>query len=191
MVGFGGDGRTLISGGNDGVGYLWDLRPATKSAAEPATLWDDFAGPDGAKAHRAMWAFAEAPDAAIPLLRERLRLPAPADPARVGKLIAELDDARFAVRSAAQAALAKLGPAAAAPLRAAVAKATSAEQRDRLTKLLDDIAGAARPAEIRNRRAVTVLTWIGTPAARTLLEEWARADPDGSLGGPAAGALRR
>jgi RNA polymerase sigma factor (sigma-70 family) len=191
MVGFGGDGRTLISGGNDGVGYLWDLRPATKSAAEPATLWDDFAGPDGAKAHRAMWALTDAPHVAIPLLRERLRLPAPGDPARVGKLIAELDDTRFAVRSAAQAELAKLGSAAAAPLRAAVAKATSAEQRDRMTRLLDDIAAAARPAEVRNRRAVTVLTWIGTPAARVLLEEWARADPGGALGGPAAEARKR
>src|SRR5206468_6619293 len=54
IVGFGRDGRTLISGGNDGVGYLWDLRPATKSAAYPAALWDDFAGPGGPKAYGAM-----------------------------------------------------------------------------------------------------------------------------------------
>src|SRR5262249_39362739 len=123
--------------------------------------------------------------------REKLR-PAPpaADPARVRRLIADLDDAKFATRSAAQAELSKLGAAAAEPLREALARAASAEQRDRLNKLLDEIKSAAQPTAIRNRRAVSVLSWIGSTEARTLLEEWAKADPNRPLGGPAAAALK-
>ena len=43
----------------------------------------------------------------------------------------------------------------------------------------------------RNRRAVAVLTWIGTPEARRLLGEWAKADAGGNLGTVAAAALKR
>jgi WD40 repeat protein len=187
---FGRDSRTVLSGANDGVGYLWDLRPTEKAAYESAALWEGLSG-DGPAAYRALWALADAPDKAIALLREKLRPIAPADPDRVRKLIAELDDAKFATRSAAQTELSKLGAQAAKPLREALAKAGSPEQRDRLSKLLNDIQAAERPAELRNRRAVTVLMWIGTPAARALLEEWSKADPEGTLGGPAAAALRR
>jgi hypothetical protein len=189
-VGFAGDGRALVSGANDGVGYLWDLRPE-KSARDTAGLWEELSGPDGPAAYRAMWALADAPDRAVALLREKLRPQPPADLDWVRKLIVELDDPKFAIRSAAQAELSKLGARAAGPLREARAKAASAEQRDRLDRLLSDIAAAARPAEVRNLRAVSALAWAGTPEARRLLEEWVRADPDGPLGKPAAAALAR
>jgi RNA polymerase sigma factor (sigma-70 family) len=190
-VRFGRDSRTMLSGGNDGVGYLWDLRPKEKSTKEPTALWDELAGADGPAAYRAVWALADMPDKAIALFRDKLRIEPPADPARMKTLIAELDDPKFATRSVAQTELSKLGARAAGPLREALAKATSTEQRDRLTKLIDEIKAAARPAELRNRRAVTVLDWIGTAEARGLLDEWAKGDPDGSLGGPAGEALKR
>jgi len=190
-VGFGRDSRTLLSGSDDGVGYLWDVRPKENSTKEPAALWDDLNGMDGKATYSAMWALAVTPDKAIALFRDKLRPEPAVDPARVRKLITELDDPKFATRSAAQAELSKLGARAAAPLREALAKAASTEQRDRLNKLLEDIKAAARPAELRNRRAITVLSWIGTADARALLEEWSKADPEGSLGGPAGDLLKR
>jgi hypothetical protein len=56
--------------------------------------------------------------------------------------------------------------------------------------LVDDIAAAERSAEICSRRAVAVLTWIGTPEARRLLEEWAKSDRESGLREPAAAALK-
>ena len=170
---------------------MWDLRPKEKSTNEPAALWDDLAGTDGPAAYRAdLGAGGHARSSGRALAREAAPEPPP-DPTRVRKLIGELDDPKFATRSAAQAELSKLGARASGPLREALEKAASAEQRERLNKLLADIRAAERPVELRNRRAVTVLTWIGTPEARALLEEWSKADADGSLGGPAAAALKR
>jgi RNA polymerase sigma factor (sigma-70 family) len=188
-IGFGRDSRTLISGANDGVGYLWDLRPKEKLVKEPAALWNDL-GADGRAGYQAVWGLAETPDKTIAMFREKYR-PEPApDPDRIRRLIVELDDAKFAVRSAAQTELAKFGVRASVPLREALVKPASAEQRERISKLVDEIAAAEQSAEIRNRRAVAVLTWIGTPESRRLLEEWVKVDARGSLGAAAAAALK-
>jgi RNA polymerase sigma factor (sigma-70 family) len=189
-VGFGRDSRTLISGANDGVGYYWDLRPKQKPTMESAAQWTAL-GTDGSTAYQAMWALTDSPKETLALFRDKFRPEAAADPASVRKLITNLDSDKFAVRSAAHTDLAKLGGRANGQLREALAKAGSPEQRERLTKLLDDIATANRPAEMRNRRAVTVLTWIGTPEARHILETWSTDDPDGSLGKSATLALKR
>lgn len=72
-VGFGRDSRTLVSGGGDGVCYLWDLRPpGINPVADLAPLWDDLAGSDPVAAYRAMWSISASPDRAIVLLNERL-----------------------------------------------------------------------------------------------------------------------
>ncbi len=75
-VGFGRDSWTLVSGGQDGACYLWDTRPAGKPVAsdpDPARLWDDLRGDDGAAAYRAVRTLAEIPDRAVPLLAGKLR----------------------------------------------------------------------------------------------------------------------
>lgn len=71
---FGRDGRTLLSGGDDGVCYLWDLRPpGGRQDTDPAHLWDDLAGEDSQAAYQAMWDLSEMPDRAVSLLAEKLR----------------------------------------------------------------------------------------------------------------------
>jgi WD40 repeat protein len=71
-VGFGRDSRTLISGGDDNVGYLWDLRPVGKPPTkDPTALWNDLIGTDGVAAYEAMWALSETPTVAIALVKER------------------------------------------------------------------------------------------------------------------------
>jgi WD40 repeat protein len=50
-VSFGRDTRSLVSGGEDGVCYLWDLRPRDhRSVDDLEGLWADLAGEDGSAA---------------------------------------------------------------------------------------------------------------------------------------------
>ena len=73
-VGFGRDSRTLVSGGDDGICYRWDLRPrgerSNKGAAE---LWDDLAGEKSQAAYQAMWELSDTPDRTLALVAEKLR----------------------------------------------------------------------------------------------------------------------
>jgi WD40 repeat protein len=73
-VGFGHGVRTLLSGGADGVSYLWDLRPQARQANKNLErLWNDLAGEDSAAALQAMWDLSEAPDGMVAFLSEKLR----------------------------------------------------------------------------------------------------------------------
>ncbi len=72
-VGFGRDVRTLVSGGRDGVCYLWDLRPpVVRSDNDLVHLWHNLAGEDGPAAFQAMWTLSEMPDRTVPMLAEKL-----------------------------------------------------------------------------------------------------------------------
>jgi RNA polymerase sigma factor (sigma-70 family) len=73
-VGFGRDARTLVSGGEDGACYLWDLRPTdNRPDNDIARLWDDLAGEDSSAAFQAMWALSAIPDRTVTMLAEKLR----------------------------------------------------------------------------------------------------------------------
>ena len=86
VVAFAPDGRTVISGGADGTGLVWDVselqedRPAGEPLA-PGVLkahWDELAGADARAAHRATWRLGV--PSAVPFLREHLRPAAMPDP---------------------------------------------------------------------------------------------------------------
>lgn len=72
-VNFGRDSRTVFSGGEDGVCYLWNLRRDHKAPKELSQLWDELSGEDSAIALQAMLLLAEEPVQAVAFLGEHLR----------------------------------------------------------------------------------------------------------------------
>jgi WD40 repeat protein len=73
-VGFGRDDKSLVSGGEDGVCYLWDLKPSVdRPNNDPHRLWDDIAGDDSLSAFQSMWILSSKPEQSIKLLADALK----------------------------------------------------------------------------------------------------------------------
>ena len=107
------------------------------SPAEWDAHWNTLAGGDGMKACQAMGVLIQAAGQTVPLLRERLKPVPPADPQRVGRLVAELDDPQFAVREKAAASLLMQGERARPCLYRALGGEISLEQKMRIEAVLD------------------------------------------------------
>jgi RNA polymerase sigma factor (sigma-70 family) len=174
------DGRTVATGHPDGTILLWDISDATRrpaapdlSAADLDRHWQALAGEDATAAYTAVRELAARPEQAVPLLRDRLKPVEGNDAVRA--LIAKLDAPAFSDREAAAKELSRLGDAAVPDLKQALAGSPSAEQKERIERLLS--AADARFPESGDRlravRAVGVLEWIGTSEARALLRELA------------------
>jgi RNA polymerase sigma factor (sigma-70 family) len=193
------DGKRLASTGGDTTALVWDVTALPKapgaaelSPAELEGLWADLAGADAVRAWSAVWRLSASPPQALPLARDYLAHAADADPRRIKRLIAELDDDAFAVRERASEELEKLGAAAELALRAALAATGSAEVRQRVTRLLDKLAAPGGQSEARRLpRLVTLLELLATPEARRALEAAAKGDADARLTRDAAAALQR
>ncbi len=192
------DGKSLLSAAQDTTALVWGLSPtAGAPRAKPLTpadldrLWADLAGEDAPRAHRAGWALAEAPAAAVPFLRQRLRPSAVPNAERLRRLVANLDSDDFATREAATAELTKLGAAAAPALRAALKDNPPAEMRRRAAALLTKVREASSPERLRQGRAVAALERMGTAEARHLLEALAKGAPGDDLAEDARGAIQR
>jgi RNA polymerase sigma factor (sigma-70 family) len=193
--------RTLASGSADTQVLLWDLTGCTPDGVWRAfkhspeklrELWSALAAPDAAVAHRAIWELAADPAGAVPFLAQHLRPDAAADARRMAQMIANLDSEAFATRSRAIGELAKLGEADLPALRVALQKATSLEQKRRLQSLVDDLTRPDLASErLRAARAVEVLDYIATPAARAVLENVASGLATARLTRDAQATLRR
>ncbi len=194
---FGADDSTLISSSaEDGTALVWSLKPpAGREPPDPAQLWDDLAGREPSVS-RAVWAAAQHPDMAVKLFRAKWPVPKdPVDPARIRKLIGDLDSTQFEAREAAEAALLKMGRVAETELRKAVADTTSGEVKQRGGRILDrwsplEVAEYSAE-EARELRAVWALEIAATPEAGKLLGEWAKAKVGTRLCEEAAAARKR
>jgi WD40 repeat protein len=194
------DGKRLASGGNDLTALVWDAAPwldaphpaAAPTAAQQGVAWVQLAADDAAQALAAVRRLAQSPAATTALLKDRLKPPGPEELARLAALVAQLGDPKYAVREKAAAELLRTGDAAAAFLKQAREEATAPEVRQRLDEILRKLA--ARPPDsgsVRQRRALAVLTLLGTPEARALLEALAAGDEAAWLTGEARRALGR
>lgn len=177
------DGKTLASGGDDGLAFLWDvsglpkLTTPPKLAALPAgdvnALWADLASEHAEVAARALWTLGAMPKDAAEYLKDRLK-PGVVDPLRVKRLLAELDDDDFEVREKAQEELAAFGTLVEDTLRQTLKTSPSAEVRQRLTQLVARLDGKMSLVELRGLRAVEALERMGSPEARAVLEMLAK-----------------
>ena len=164
-------------------GKLKQLAPLT--AQQLNELWSDLAG-EAAQADRAIWTLALVPKQSLPLLKDELQpLPqAPAD--QVAKLIADLDNERFAVRQEAAKALEQLGEAAEGALRQALEGKLPLEVQQRLQQLVEK-----RDKDIiRKLRAIETVEHIGTSEARQVLESLAKEAPNPRVKDAAGAALQ-
>jgi WD40 repeat protein len=190
------DGRWLASGSQDFTVLMWDVPAALgKDIVGPSDVercWKDLAADDARVAYRAVWGLASVPAKSVPMLRERVR-PVPRVTAdRIDRLIADLDDDDFAVRTKATAALRELGELAEPALRKVFHDTQSAEVRRRADDLISRVAAPIPPAEqLRLLRALAALEEIGTPDARRVLESLVKGAPEARLTREAKAALER
>jgi RNA polymerase sigma factor (sigma-70 family) len=188
------DGKALASGHADGTAVVWDLSglPSSKpAAADRQGAWTDLASDDAGKAYRAVLALASDPRCAG-FLRNRVK-PAAAIPAgEITRLVGDLDSAAFATRERATAALATLGDAAEADLRAALRGDVSAEQRRRIEGVLAKWGLTESDSErLRALRCVEVLERSASAAAREVLAGLANGAAGARLTREAGDAIRR
>jgi hypothetical protein len=180
---FSANGRRLASGSPDSTVLLWDLTlpgrppgPRVEKAGEKevAGWWADLAGADAARAHAAIWRLAEASQAALPFLRQRLRPAAEAEVNAIRQDVRDLNSKTFAVRNKAFERLKKRDMAARPLLREAAGKDLPLEVRRRVGQLLEGLRSRPLSGEaLRTLRALAVLERSGTPEARGLLRELA------------------
>ncbi|MBY0233172.1 MAG: hypothetical protein K2W96_28145 [Gemmataceae bacterium] len=192
------DGKRLVSGSGDGTALAWDVGRAFRTdlarVAAPTDLAEAVRYLEGepARAVAAVWSMSSAGDKAVDELRKHLRPVAVADLKRVPALTAKLDDEELDERRKAQAALEDMGRAAEKALREAMKKATDPDVKLRLGVILRRLApGEMGGSELRDSRALQVLELVATPAARKLLEELAKGEPEAPRTRMAKAALER
>lgn len=189
-IAFAPDDRTLASGGGDSTILLWDMTggamPRQLTAVELEKLWADLGG-SAAKADRALWTLAKAPQHSVPFLKERLGPKKAADPKVLARLLGDLESPTFKVRDQATRALEEMGEAAEEALQRTLATNPALELRQRLQQLLDK-----RGKEIvRQLRAIEALEQAGTVEATEVLEALAKTSRSPRVVFAANGANKR
>ncbi len=183
------DGRRLASGHSDSTILIWDVayvEPSTTrrplKPGEMESWWENLAGDDSPRAHRAIWRIGANDGAVIPFLRDRLR-PDPPDERtseRAGRILVDLDHDDIAVREKAARELVVAGSTAESMLLIARDAAGSAEVRARLDHILDGLhppfpVPLGEP--LRRWRAIQVLERIGSEETKEVLEMLANESP--------------
>ncbi len=187
------EGAATRARGEDG-GPTVPVKPNTTELKEAQlkAVWADLAAKDPARGVQACAILYGAKNV-IPFMKENLKADKftqpQADAKTIAKLIADLDAGAFATRQKAEMELAKLGPAAAAAIDAALKEPKSAEQKMRLERLKE--GAKESPTMTQGRRALEVLVALRTPEAKELLEKLSRGEEKEWLTQAAKQALAR
>jgi RNA polymerase sigma factor (sigma-70 family) len=194
------NGRLLASGSDDSTVLIWDVtgrlareKPALSLVrAELDQLCRDLADADEGRAASAQRTLAAAAVETLPYLRTRLQEWTDAEPSRIARWLADLDDNQFKVRQQATAELKRLGPAVLPELKKALAQTPSAEARRRLEELLTLVERGADVSPVPPpERVLAVLERIDTPEARQLVDKLARGDSESAWTKAARSVLKR
>jgi len=189
------EGKLLASAGSDTTVLIWTAHEQTKprdvSGKELEALWNDLADDDGGKAYRAIGTLRAASRRTVPFLKTHLR-PTPAVDAKcLARLIADLDDERFAIREKASTELAKYGDRAEPALRKMLEGKPSLEVRRRIEAMLEQLKRPLSAEQLREVRAVEALEQIGTLPAQEALRALADGVPGARLTRESKAALDR
>jgi dipeptidyl aminopeptidase/acylaminoacyl peptidase len=195
------DSRRLASGADDGTVLIWDLaalaKPRSWTRGKPEALnalWADLGAEESAQGYAAVWSVTRARDEGVEFLKGRLSPITSPSEEELGRLVAGLDDRRFAVRVKASSTLRRLNRLAEPALRRALACKPSLELRRRAEELLGQLRTFPLRLDadkLRDSRAVAVLEQVATPKARQLLRELAGGARGAWLTEEARAALRR
>ena len=166
------DGTRLLAAAGDQIYASADSGKTWTPTDAPSAAWVALAssadsyrivaasgdGLIGAFPYSGLWRLADAPGETVRLLQQHLKPTVVENPKTIRRLIADLDDDMFAVREAAQAALAKRGAVAEPVLRENLNHNPSPEARRRIEGLLSNSTSHVRdPEMLRRLRAVQVL----------------------------------
>jgi hypothetical protein len=192
------DGKTLASGGEDNVVFLWDVAGTQTSGAkperdiDPASLWNDLASDDAKRAGNAIASLQRTPDRSVALFQKKLRPAEDVDEKPLAQWIVDLDADEYATRETASRELFRFGEYAEAAMRRALRNRPSLEVRKRIEILLDQLeSGKLPPETLQVLRAIEALEHIGTPAARRCLESLAKGAAEARPTRDAQASLRR
>ena len=148
-------------------------------------------GEDAAKAYRMQWALIRAPEVAVRLLGERIKISDWVfDRPSFEKRVTELDSPRFAVREAAEKVLAN-GRYPNIWVEKALSTTKSEEVRVRLESVVAERTKQPDAVARHVSRAVQVLELTDTVEAKALLKKWTAATTGSYLEQEATAALDR
>jgi RNA polymerase sigma factor (sigma-70 family) len=194
------DGRNLVTASDDCTLLVWDVagaasrKPGPEAMSEKAfrSALDDLEAADPDRAWAAVRVLAADPERIVSALRASVRPAAPVDGAKLDALLAGLDSDDYATRERSTARLIAIGLPVETNVRALLNRKPSPEVQRRAEQVLEAIIGPATTTDqLRELRAVEVLEWAGTTAARDLLRDLAKGMPEARLTRDASAALAR
>jgi hypothetical protein len=157
-------------------------------------MWAALGTSDPKKAEQVTAYLVARPGLALRLLRQRLKPVDRVDGDRLRRLIADLDDDRFAIRERASQELERLGDPVEGAFRQALAGQPSAEVRRRIDLLLERLRTLRLyppPERLRLSRAIDILEQIGSSESQAILTGLAQGAPEAELTVQAKSALGR
>lgn len=164
-IGFGAKDQTLLSGGKDGVCYLWDITTNTDKVSGNNDQFGVLIGNDGVRAFKMFQHLAATPETTFDLLYEQLMLQSTDELPKAAKWIAAIGSTDRRLARNAKKKIYTLGPAAYPQLIDSLKSDNSSKTKRRLVK------EAAYLIHHRYRRATILLAELDSPDVDKAFED--------------------
>jgi hypothetical protein len=169
------DGRRVACGLVNGTVLIWNSGVRNPAAAkglaeeELHCLWNELTGDSADLAYNAAAGLAAHPEQAVAFLRAQVQPAISPDGKQVAAWLEALDSDDFAEREAATRELAAVRDLVEGPILDILHRKPTLDLRRRLESILKAKPTLLPPESLHRRRAVVVLEWIGSAAARQVL----------------------